>query len=235
MSEENQQTDRATTFDAKAVADAHGMPLRWAFFCEFYMQTFNQSKAAKLAGFATPSVDGARLLADTRIRRYLSARMLEARADANEVLGRLTLLARSDVSDFLNAEGEVDIKDAIKKGQTGAIRKIKVTTVAKTNTGEVERKYELELIDPLRPLELIGKHYRLFADVQAKTEDVPAPEELSDAELAHAAREAIERGDIAPEDVSGLVESEPARELREEDEAAETGGAYDVNEGASNE
>jgi hypothetical protein len=194
---------RDVPFDIDAYCIEYALNKRQAAFIEFYIQTFNQTKAAKLAGYATPHVDGNRLLSDARIKRAVNMRFASVRADTDEVLARVSVFARADIADFLAENGGLDIDAARERGITIAIKKYKVKTRRNLRTDHVETEIEFELHDPLRANELLGKYHRLWDSAERKPASEPEPEELSDAALQRIASAALEAGAPA-DDLEGL-------------------------------
>lgn len=191
-------------FDPGPLILEYGLTLKQAMFVGWYLITMNQTKAARNAGYAEPcNVAGAIAITNASIRKVLDAKFAERRLTPGEVLDRLKTIAEADISDYLVsdpkfaeehegvfklvADGRVldgiwiDLKRALKDGNTGAIKSYK----------RVKGETVIELHDKVRALELVGKHYRMFADVQVQSpkEDGTA-EELSDEALARIARKA---------------------------------------------
>lgn len=74
-------------------------------FAEFYLQTGNETEAARQAGYAAGSAHttGCRLLKDEKVREYIRERMREInkqlQADSDEVLAFLARVMRGEVKD----------------------------------------------------------------------------------------------------------------------------------------
>ena len=175
----DQSNNEVLQLNIDYVTETYGLTIKQAFFCEYYLQTYNGTKAARLAGYAHPVVEGSRLLGNANIRKYLDKRFAERTMTANEVLDRLTNIARADIGDYLKVandkasdakvahEGKIlpgiyiDLEQAIKDGNTSRIKSFKRSI----KDGTV-----IELHDPMKALELIGKHNRLFADVMINSD-----------------------------------------------------------------
>lgn len=125
-----------------------------------------------------------------------------------EVLFRLGVIAQGSVEDLLNDDDEFDIELARRNGKAALIRKMKIKRTRRVVEqivpeesfptedprvmviqGDGERREQLEssiifeeitfeIHDPLRALELIGKHGRLFTDKleHSGPEGVPLPD-----------------------------------------------------------
>ena len=102
-----------------------------------------------------------------KIQAAIEQKLREETLSAQEVLKRLSDQAQADIGDFLNDEHfiDIDLTQAKKDGKTHLIKKIKQntkTTVMPDGT-EIENHFlEIELHDPQKALELLGKYYKLF-------------------------------------------------------------------------
>jgi len=197
-----EKAQEISEFDPRPMMLDYGLTLKQAMFVGWYLITLNQTKAARLAGYAEPChVTGAQVLQSVNVRKALDAKFAERRLQPSEILDRLKAIAEADISDYLivdpkfaeehqgvfklTSDGRVldgiwiDLKRALKDGNTGAIKSYK----------RVKGETVIELHDKVRALELVGKHYRMFADVQVQSpkEDGTAPE-LPDATLERIAR-----------------------------------------------
>lgn len=98
---------------------------------------------------------------------------------ANEVLARLTGIARGDVADVLDEEGRFDFQKARRDKKTALLRKIKRKTTAKKvdrftegaeeeaetfETSVVYEEVEFEMYSAHEALRDLGKYHKLFAD-----------------------------------------------------------------------
>lgn len=118
----------------------------------------NASEAARRAGYqGKANVVGSQLLANISIREEIDARLEQAKMGADEVLARLTDFARADFSDFLDIHPGYTTLDLDKAREAGKLHLLKKYKVTKNGT-------EIELHDPMRALELLGKHHRLLTD-----------------------------------------------------------------------
>lgn len=133
-------------------------------FVEEYLKCFNATKAAKAAGYSekTAYSIGQRLLKEAEIASRVRARLAEAAMDANEVLYHLAQIARGDMDDLLDVNGNLDLIKARQFGKTNLIKKVKnrVMSTEQTDISETET----EGYDRLKALELIGKHLAMWTD-----------------------------------------------------------------------
>lgn len=181
----------------------YGLTRKRLFFAEKYIEVLNARKAAIFVGYASPTVEGSRLLSDANVQKYLNDRFRQLRMRSDEVLGRLADIARGDIGDYLRVAKEketdmpliidgkiidgiyIDLKKLIEDGNTARIKKY----------SRVRGEVSIELHDPTKALELIGKHLRLWADVQATDPNpVRRADDLTDDDLA-----AIAAADLARE------------------------------------
>jgi len=122
-------------------------------FCEEYLKCFNQTEAARRADYRHPHVIGSRLMKVEEIRSYIDKRIKETQMGADEVLTRLSQMARADLSDFVTEHGIIDFEKVHKKGYL--VKKI-THTKGKNST--------IELHDSQSALNMLGRHYALFTD-----------------------------------------------------------------------
>lgn len=134
-------------------------------FVEEYLRCWNASEAARRAGYSTKNANvvGPRLLANVGISRAIDARMAELKMGADEVLVTVSDIARnSSMEHFLRPQGDdlvLDFSQA--QGKLHYLRK--VTRTRRTINGVTEETLAIEVHDPMRARELIGRHHRLFA------------------------------------------------------------------------
>lgn len=128
-------------------------------FAMKYVELLNETKAAIAAGYSekTAYSQGSRLLKNVEVRAEIERLMTETAMGKNEVLYRLSQIARADIDDVMTIQGNlpfVDIQRAQELAKTGLIKKIKVG----------KQGIEFELHDKMRALEMLGKYYALFTD-----------------------------------------------------------------------
>lgn len=132
-------------------------------FVEAYLQTWNATKAAKLAGYSekTAYSQGHDLLKKPEIDSRVRARIAEMTMQADEVLLRLAGHARGDMGEMIDRETMgLDLKKVVNEGSSQLIKKLKQTT---SSDGIAEKvTIEVELYDAQAALVHIGKHLGLF-------------------------------------------------------------------------
>lgn len=147
-------------------------------FIENYLATFNISKAARDAGYSERSArsTGRDILQKPYIREMVEARLKESAMSADEVLARLSAQARATIADFLVVDKDgfahFDFSKIEASESMHAIKKIKTKRSrrmvgAGDNAEEWEdENVEVELYDAQRALEILGKHHKIYEDVQ---------------------------------------------------------------------
>jgi phage terminase small subunit len=114
-------------------------PDRQTAFIEAYtgVAHLNGTKAATIAGYASPRQEATRLLAKASIRARIHKILSAHTLDAADVLAELTDVARAEWRDFV-----MEITNA--KGETIGVR--------------------MDLSAKMKALELLGKAYKLYVD-----------------------------------------------------------------------
>lgn len=140
---------------------------------------FNATKAAEMAGYAHPNTQGPRLLVNVGVRAELRSRIEDAAMSANEVLARLTAIARGEVTDVLDEEGNFDLKQARRLKKTGLLKKLKTKRTSKRvdsfaegdeeasetlETSLIYEEVEFEMYSAHEALRDLGKFHKLFVD-----------------------------------------------------------------------
>lgn len=141
-------------------------------FVNEYLKCFNATKAAKLAGYSedTARQQGSRLLTNVDVASRVRERLKQSAMEADEVLFHLTEIARGDMDDLVDDNGNPDISNARANGKTRLIKKIKQRSITTEESDIAES--EIEAHDRLRALELLGKHHKLFTDKIETTGEV---------------------------------------------------------------
>ena len=135
-----------------------GFTKKQRLFIEYYLQHWNASKAALLAGYSerTAYSIGWENLKKPEIAAEIRRRIDEVAMTADEVLVSLSGIARATISDFMDVDeyGKLmfNFQRAKEEGKLGLIKKV-VPTVA---------GLKVELHDPVQALQLLGKHHNLF-------------------------------------------------------------------------
>ena len=146
---------------------------------------FNATEAARLAGYegndATLAQVGYENLRKPEVANEINLRMNEAAMSANEILDRLSQIARGEVADFFDEDGKFDLKTARKLKKAGLLKKLKSKRTSKRvdtitegdndnretlETALIYEEVEFELYSAHEALRDLGKFHKLFNDRQ---------------------------------------------------------------------
>lgn len=173
-------------------------------FIDAYLSNgFNATEAARTAGYKAKDDHslasiGYENLRKPEISAAVAERLNEAAMSANEVLARLSKIARGEVNDFLDEDGKFDLPKARRLNKTGLLKKLKSKRTSKrvdSLTGEDEEsretletalvyeEVEFEMYSAHEALRDLGKYHKLFADRLEHTGKDGGPIETSDASL----------------------------------------------------
>lgn len=154
--------------------------LRHQKFIEEYLVCFNGTLAYQLtypdATYETAMANSSALLRNTKIKAELERRFSERMMSKKEVLQRLQDQANATLLPFvkIDEDGHIyfNFKDPEAKRSFHLIKKVKhkKTTTSNSIVTETEHWVEVELHDPQKALELIGKYYALFTEKVQQTE-----------------------------------------------------------------
>ena len=131
-------------------------------FIEYYLKTWNAAEAARKAGYSERSIHSiaSENLTKPKIREEIQNRIDEVVMSADEALVTLSDIARGTIEDFMNVDDDgklaFDFARAKKQGKLHLISKIIPT----------REGLKVELHDRMQALQLIGRHYGMFRDVQ---------------------------------------------------------------------
>jgi phage terminase small subunit len=140
-------------------------------FCLEYVKHFNGTRAAIAAGYSKKSAhyQATEILARPRVKKELEQLLAEHAMTAVEVLARLSDIARVHFANLIELH-EVPVLDKDGK-HVGNVQRIQVKPDAIEKYGylirsikNTEHGIQIEVYDPLRALELIGKAIGLFRD-----------------------------------------------------------------------
>lgn len=134
-------------------------PKQRKFVDAYFACNFNATQAAKDAGYSEASAYsiGWENLKKPEIAAEVSRRMAELVMPADEVLARLSDIARGTSDDFLTISEvgwKIDLDKAKKAGKLHLVKKLRATQFGPA----------IELHDPITALQLIGKQHGLFKD-----------------------------------------------------------------------
>lgn len=136
-------------------------------FVDEYLKCWNATEAARRAGYAggdnTLAVTGYDNLRNPKISDIIQRRLQESAMSADEVLRRLSDMARADIAEFADVERPADLHLDEYHGKTHVIKKFK-RKITRDQLGRQFEEIELELYPADSALVNIGKQHGLFAD-----------------------------------------------------------------------
>ena len=139
-----------------------GLTNKQAAFIEEYLVDFNGTRAAQRAGYqgsdATLAAIASENLTKPKVAEKIAERFQAKVMTADEVLSRLSGMARADISEFITEVGAIDWEKVREQGY-----------LVKRVVHRKGQQSQIELHDAQTALQLIGKHLRLFIDRQEIT------------------------------------------------------------------
>lgn len=153
-------------------------------FVDAYLSNgFNATEAARAAGYRgnnnVLSVTGHENLRNPKISVIVKERLNEAAMSANEVIARLSEIARGEVDNFLDEDGKVDLKKARRLQKTKLLKKFKTKRTSKRvdtieggdeenretlETSLMYEEVEFEMYSAHEALRDLGKYHKLLND-----------------------------------------------------------------------
>lgn len=153
-------------------------------FVEEYLQCWNATEAARKAGYTgepeTIRVTACENLTKPNIAAYIDKRISEKAMSADEVLLRLGQVARGSLKPFVKSRDDdiwPDLTTEEAQDNFYLLKKIKPKRRVGGKPGDewVETEVEIEIHDPIKALELIGRNLKLFTDKTELTGKDGAP------------------------------------------------------------
>lgn len=136
-----------------------------------YIVCLNATEAARRAKYAGDdnvlAVQGHHNLRNPKIMAYVRAQLEKHAMSAEELLVRLTDIARGDMGDSLNSMGGIDPLEAKRKGKSHLIKRFKVKTITSEDSDITET--EIEMHDALRAQEILAKYHDLTNRVRVES------------------------------------------------------------------
>jgi len=187
---------------ARGSKGAENRPLtnKQRVFVEAYLTTWNATEAARRAGYAGNDVTlgaiGYENLKKPQIEEFVEKRISEKAMSADEVLLRLGEIARGSLKPFTKTRDDdiwPDLTAEEAQANFHLLKKIKPKRRVGGKPGDewVETEVEIEIHDPVRALELLGKHHKLFTDKTELSGKDGGPIQTEDASISDTER--IER------------------------------------------
>lgn len=156
----------------------------------------NASEAARIAGYASPGIQGHDNLKNPKIQARIRAFLDEKAMPANEVLARLAEMARGSLADFVDID--VEVEQLTLDGRRVMVRKPWMPNLKKAkDAGKLhllaelsytEHGPKLKLHDPQAALVHLGRHHKLFVDKSETEVRVTGFEDWTDEDLDEYAR-----------------------------------------------
>ncbi len=142
---------------------AENLNPRQRLFVEAYLTCWSATEAARRVGYAQPHSQGPRLLEHVGVAALVAERLAQAAMGADEVLARLADQARASLADFVTVdEGggwRIDLQRAEAAGKMHLLSEL----------GWTKHGPKVKLYSAQAALELLGRHHRLFANVEEHT------------------------------------------------------------------
>lgn len=139
-----------------------GLTGKQTAFIEEYFKDFNGVKAAERAGYNggyfTLAAIASENLKKPKIAKRIAERFQAKIMTADEVLSRLSGMARANISEFVTDTGAIDWDRVRKQGY-----------LVKRIVHRKDQQSQIELHDAQSALALVGKHLRLFVE---RTENI---------------------------------------------------------------
>ena len=125
-------------------------------FIEHFLNCWNETEAARRAGYADPNRNAHRMMVNDGISAAIRARLAEMKMSADEVLARLTDHARASIAPFLITT-EAGVPAGFNLSPDRPLHLVKKVTIT-------DKGISFEIHDSQTALALLGKHHGLFAD-----------------------------------------------------------------------
>lgn len=145
-------------------------------FIDEYLKCFNGAEAARRAGYAKKAVYQIAYenLRKPEIMKAIQERLKESAMSSDEVIARLTQIARSNIGDFIQVQKDgfayVDLSKPEASDSMAAIRKVRtkrsrrIDGKGKAAKTWEDEQIEIETHDAMKALEILGKYHNLFTE-----------------------------------------------------------------------
>lgn len=149
-----------------------GLTSKQQLFLSEYLIDMNATQAAIKAGYSEASAysQGQRLLKNVEIQAAIAQKLQDSAMKSDEILQKLTEIARGSIGDYLDVSSmafQIDLAKAKELGKLHLIKRVrqKTTTIVREGAEDVEQnQIDIELLDQLKALELLGRYHKLFID-----------------------------------------------------------------------
>lgn len=164
MSDDTNQTEYVLSLDGmdrEAIKREFGLNDQELLFGDAYLHHLNAPQAARDAQYTYTARNGiyttaTRLMRRPGIRAYISARLAQVTMPPNEILYRLTRIARGSIQDLLDDNGRIDLQSASERGVISLVRKYSENLRTGSKTVEMYSAFEALL--------MLAKYYHLWED-----------------------------------------------------------------------
>src|SRR5258705_3170288 len=154
------------TVKPSEIIESDGLTIKQRLFLEHYIVCMNGTEAARLAGYegndVTLASTASQNLRNRNILRALDSRLNAFTMSADEVLIRLTDIARGDIADVLNSSGGIDPLEAKQRGKSHLIKRFKTKTIT-TEDSDISEA-EVEMYDAQAALNTLLKFHGLLVE-----------------------------------------------------------------------
>jgi phage terminase small subunit len=144
-------------------------------FADYYMACWSGVEAARLAGYSgndnVLGVTAHRLLKNAKIIRYIEDMLSIHVMSANEVLMRLSNIARGTFEDYLDESGLLDMTKARRAKKLHLVSRLKDRHFVDSKNDTETHEVELELYSALEALKTLAKYHDLITSKTLKIED----------------------------------------------------------------
>ena len=149
-----------------------GLKPKQQLFLNEYLKDMNATQAAIRAGYSAHSAYsmGQKLLKKGEIQAEIQRKLDDSAMKADEILQKLTEIARADMGDYLDVSSmafQINLAKAKAEDKLKFIKRIrqKTTTICKEGGEDVEQnQIDFELLDQMKALELLAKYHGLLVD-----------------------------------------------------------------------
>lgn len=138
-------------------------------FVEEYLRTWNATAAAKTAGYSGSFLhtNASKLLRNTTIAAEISQRIADHAMSADEVLARTADIARGDLTEWIDADGRLDVAALKASGKGHLLKRLKTTRRVTTTKGGGEHEtttVEVELYPADAAHDKLMRYHGLYND-----------------------------------------------------------------------
>lgn len=141
-------------------------------FVAEYLKDANATQAAVRCGYSkkTAKQQGSRLLTNVAIAAAVAAKtsqqLQKAELTAQMVKDRLRLLAFQDIRTLFDEDGNLRPLHKLSDDAAAMVAGMEVIIKnAAAGDGITDRVHKIKVVDPVKPLEMLAKHFKLLTEV----------------------------------------------------------------------